>query len=127
MSEVGRARSSLKTANQRIQGVEPDLLLDLSSGAPLLALELSQPELLKLRSELLEEFLAVLEGRQNPVTVAARWDKQGIDRILPWLSGYSAKLSVALTSSPTPLAFTFEQRFTAQESALAITRRSNAR
>ncbi|MCP3870437.1 MAG: DNA polymerase III subunit delta' [Gammaproteobacteria bacterium] len=65
-----------------------DLLLDLASGAPLLALDLADPETLQQRAAMLEEFFAVLTGKQDPLVVAARWDKQEPGRVLSWYSGW---------------------------------------
>jgi DNA polymerase-3 subunit delta' len=78
---------------------DPDLLLDLGSGAPLLALELADPDLLQLRTAMLEEFVSVLEGKQNPVVTAARWDKQDLKRVLAWISGWVIDI-LRLKSTP---------------------------
>jgi len=78
---------------------DPDLLLDLASGAPLLALELADPDLLQLRTTMLGEFVSVLEGKQDPVGIAARWDKQDLKRVLTWISGWVIDI-LRLKSTP---------------------------
>lgn len=72
------------------QGVEgdPDLLLSLAAGAPLKALDLASRETLASRIKLLDEFAAILAQREDPVTVAARWSKLDLGRLLDWYSGW---------------------------------------
>lgn len=72
------------------QGVatDPQLLLALTSGSPLAALELSDPALLAERKKMLDEFTAILNRREDPVAVAARWDKLPLTRTLYWFCGW---------------------------------------
>jgi len=89
---------------------DPDLLLDLASGAPLLALELADPELLQLRKTMLGEFVSVLEGKQNPVDIAARWHKQELKRVLIWISGWIIDILRLKSTSETSTLLNPDQR-----------------
>jgi len=66
------------------------LLLSLASGAPLKARALADPELLGLRIKLLDEFAATLEGKADPVAVAAGWSKLDPALVLGWYNGWLA-------------------------------------
>jgi len=71
---------------------DPELLLDLSSGAPLQAQALDESEALRLRQTMLEEFIGIFNGRAKPVTVAARWCKLDQQQVLHWLSSWIVDL-----------------------------------
>ena len=89
---------------------DPNLLLDLASGAPLLALELADPDLLQLRTAMLEEFVAVLQGKQNPVVVAAQWDRQDIRRVLSWFCGWVIDMLRLKAAPDAPVLLNPDQR-----------------
>jgi DNA polymerase III subunit delta' len=69
-------------------GMDTALLLSLASGAPLKARALADPELLALRVKLLDEFAAIIEGKADPVAVAATWNKLDPSLILGWYNGW---------------------------------------
>ena len=72
------------------QGItaDPRTLLGLTSGSPLSALALSQPEIMQERSQQLSEFLALAKGEQDLTAVAGRWAGLDQTRTLIWLSGW---------------------------------------
>jgi len=78
-----------------------DLLLGLSNGAPLKALELAEGETLQERGQMVDEFYAVLNGEKDPVAVAGRWEKLGIQRVMGWMSGWLIDM-LRMKSSPKP-------------------------
>lgn len=82
-----RRLASQWLVDQGVRG-DPDLLLALASGAPIKALELATEETLASRIKLLGEFAAILAQREDPVTVAARWSKLDLGRLLNWYSGW---------------------------------------
>ncbi len=69
-------------------GKEPALLLDLAGGAPLLAETLVHEEFPQMRTKLLQDLAALSQGREHPVTCAARWKSLGTARALGWLHGF---------------------------------------
>ncbi|MBI3570605.1 MAG: DNA polymerase III subunit delta' [Gammaproteobacteria bacterium] len=64
------------------------LLLDLAGGAPLLAETLAHEEFPSIRATLLQDLAALAQGREHPVTCAARWKSLGTGRALGWLHGF---------------------------------------
>ncbi len=69
-------------------GCEAELLLGLSGGSPLLARRYADPEVLAERARMLDEFVEILEGRQDPVAIAARWEALNLSRVMQWLTGW---------------------------------------
>ncbi len=67
-------------------------LLDMAGGAPLLAETLAREEFPPLRPQLLQDLAALSQGREHPVSCAARWKGLGTGRILGWLHGFVADL-----------------------------------
>ncbi|MHB1141859.1 MAG: DNA polymerase III subunit delta' [Sulfuricaulis sp.] len=67
-------------------------LLDMAGGAPLLAETLAREEFPPLRTQLLQDLAALSQGREHPVSCAARWKGLGTGRILGWLHGFVADL-----------------------------------
>jgi DNA polymerase-3 subunit delta' len=67
----------------------PELLLRLARGAPLRAREIARAEYLELRRQGFARFLAVAEGREDPLAVAASWQSADaatlIEAALGWL------------------------------------------
>ncbi len=77
------------------QGVAPgqaELLLGLTGGAPLAALQLAGDPWLQQREPLLEAFLGLLTGRADAVSLAAEWSKLDVQRLLHWISGWVADM-----------------------------------
>jgi DNA polymerase-3 subunit delta' len=72
----------------RVEAGDPELLLALASGAPLQALQMDKPEVLGQRLGMLDEFCGVIDRKQDPVSVAAKWDKQEPRLVLQWLAGW---------------------------------------
>jgi DNA polymerase-3 subunit delta' len=66
------------------------MLLDLAGGAPLLAETLAREEFPPLRAKLLQDLTALSQGREHPVSCAARWKGLGTGRILGWFHGFAA-------------------------------------
>lgn len=60
----------------------PELLLRLARGAPLRALTLAQADYLELRRQGFAQFLAVAEGREDPLAVAAAWLSKDVPMLL---------------------------------------------
>jgi DNA polymerase III subunit delta' len=69
---------------------ESALLLELAGGAPLLAQTLAREEFPQIRAKLLQDLTALSQGREHPVSCAARWKGLGTGRILGWLHGFAA-------------------------------------
>ncbi len=65
-----------------------EVLLQLAAGAPIKAAELADQELLQQRATMLDEFVALLEDREEPVALAGRWEKMDPELSLHWLSGW---------------------------------------
>lgn len=63
----------------------PDLALALAQGAPLNALALADNEQMAGRQALFEDFSALLEGRGDPLQIAAKWLKLNINLSLYWM------------------------------------------
>ncbi len=74
------------------QQIDPNInaetLLQLAAGAPIRAAQLADKELLQQRVEMLDEFVGLLEDREDPVVVAGKWEKLDPDLYLQWLSGW---------------------------------------
>jgi DNA polymerase-3 subunit delta' len=71
-----------------VDQMDPALLLSLASGAPLRARALADSELLGLRVKLLDEFAAIIEGKADPVAVAASWNRLDPSLVVGWYSGW---------------------------------------
>jgi DNA polymerase-3 subunit delta' len=69
---------------------DPELLLELSAGAPLAALELAGH--LQKRRGLLEALKKLLAGQAEPVALAAEWAAQGAGEVLYWLNNLTMDL-----------------------------------
>lgn len=73
-------------------GSEAARLLDFAGGAPLLAEALARDEFSPLRAKLLQDLASLAQGREHPVSCAARWKGQGAGRIFGWLHGFVSDL-----------------------------------
>lgn len=63
-----------------------DSLLAAAAGAPLKALAWAAAGMPQARRQLLDEVLALLEGRADPVSLADGWQKRDADLLLQWLA-----------------------------------------
>lgn len=73
----------------RQQGLEaPDLLLALSNGAPLAALEGDSSTLLETRSRFMDAFRELLKGQSDPLKVASEWSKEHAAAVIGWLNSW---------------------------------------
>ncbi len=68
------------------------LLLSLAQGAPLLAKEYAENDILPLRQQCFNDWLNVASRRANPVEIAEKWHKQQVSLILFWLISWSTDL-----------------------------------
>jgi DNA polymerase-3 subunit delta' len=72
----------------RVAVNDPALALRLGGGAPLAALAGADPTVLEERSGRLREFVAVAQGRDDPIRVAHAWLASDWGRLLDWLIGW---------------------------------------
>jgi DNA polymerase-3 subunit delta' len=79
------ARRWLET---QTQSGDSGILLQLAAGAPLLALQYADQDILEQRQRMLEEFAAVIEEKLDPVDIAGKWEKLDLSRSLHWISGW---------------------------------------
>jgi DNA polymerase-3 subunit delta' len=104
-AQASRMLATIRSRCQRLQFTPPDnaqalawlaqqgvadgrLLLGMAGGAPLRALALNDDGVLAMRRESLSDFLALLEGRGDAVEIAGRWEKQDLERLFYWMSGW---------------------------------------
>ena len=69
----------------RIHNKDPALALNLSYGAPLLALAYAEESLLAWRQELMRSYVDVVTGQLDPVRAAERWLQGDVAENLRWL------------------------------------------
>jgi DNA polymerase-3 subunit delta' len=81
-------------------GNDSALLLDLAGGAPLLAETLAHEEFPSVRVKLLQDLAALAQGREHPVTCAARWKSLGTGHALGWLHGFVFDLIKVCMGAP---------------------------
>lgn len=63
----------------------PELSLHLAGGAPLTALALAEPSVAQARARCVAQFVAIAEGRENPVKAAEEWLAADWVRLLDWI------------------------------------------
>ncbi|MAR92901.1 MAG: DNA polymerase III subunit delta' [Pseudomonadales bacterium] len=68
-------------------------LLNVASGAPLRALQLDQSQWLGERNTVLQQWLAVLQGKRDPVRTAEGWGQYPILELTTWLLGWQIDLA----------------------------------
>ena len=78
--------------NQVEDDVDGAALLALGDGAPLEALRLYETGGMEARNRLVDLWVGVAEGRENPLTCAANWADLGLPRALHWLSSWTMDL-----------------------------------
>ena len=67
---------------------DTDVLLALSNGAPCLARDLAQSDMLALRQRFFESFVAIWRGQTGTVDSAAWWSKHDMVQAMYWLNGW---------------------------------------
>lgn len=72
--------------------VDAEALLALGEGAPLEALRLSEEGGMAARQTLMQQWIALLDGREDPLAVAAQWKVWGLSRSLQWLNSWVSDL-----------------------------------
>ncbi len=70
------------------QGQDAELLLNLSHGAPLLALNMLDDDLQLQRRSVFKQFCHLLTGSLDPIQVANQWQKYDVWQILSWLQNW---------------------------------------
>jgi len=73
-------------------------LLNVASGAPVRALELNQSEWLGERATVLQQWLAVLSGKRDPVRTADAWTQYPLLDVLAWLLAWQIDLAKLVSS-----------------------------
>ncbi|MGB5734655.1 MAG: DNA polymerase III subunit delta' [Thiohalocapsa sp.] len=68
------------------------LLLRLAHDAPLRVWAVADDQWLELRSDSFRRFLAIAQGREDPVTTAAAWQQQEAALVLEWLGAWISDL-----------------------------------
>ncbi len=71
--------------DQDLPGADADVLLALAGGAPLRAKQLHDAGFLAQRSEWMNDVLQLMEDRQDPLGVAAKWHRSDVAMSLDWL------------------------------------------
>ena len=79
---------ALEWLRQQKVDEQPDALLALAGGAPLLALALARENSLAVRASSFQAWLNVSRQVSDPVSVAELWCKQPCDRVLLWITGW---------------------------------------
>ncbi len=67
---------------------EANALLDLALGAPLLALSMSEQDILDIRKKLVQSIEALFRGIETPVELAKKWQGENIILVLEWLTSW---------------------------------------
>ena len=87
--EIPDRETALGWLSERNAGPRSDIYLRLAGGAPLLALELAQGDVLEERQERFRLFAGMVSGREDPLAVAQHWardqDFKGIRWVRDWL------------------------------------------
>jgi DNA polymerase-3 subunit delta' len=107
VAERGAARAWL---GQQGEYPEPELLLDLAGGAPLMALDLARSGALEERREMLQDWFGIHAGRLDPLPVAERWAGLDGGRVLGWLAGWLIDSLRLAQGAAAPRLFNPDQR-----------------
>lgn len=95
---------ALAWLKDRLSGdVDYETLLSLADGAPLEAVRLHETGSLTMRQTLAQAWLAVAEGRADPLECAASWSEQGLAQATEWLNSWIMDL-IRLKSGIAPAA-----------------------
>ena len=71
---------------------DAEIVLALAQGAPLLALEYAQQDVLSLRNQCFQQWLAVAKRETHPVVVAEQWLKHAESPLLFWITSWVVDL-----------------------------------
>lgn len=71
---------------------DQNLLLAIAGGAPLTALDLAEKGAIAQRDTVFQDVAALVSGEAGPIAVAARWYKQGMRSVVPWLMSFATDL-----------------------------------
>ncbi|WP_428622216.1 DNA polymerase III subunit delta' [Sedimenticola sp.] len=104
-------------------GEDTRLLLSLASGAPLLALKLSQDGTLAERAKMIEELSSILKGSLDPLIIAQRWTGLEQKGVIKWFSGWVIDLIRVKIASESAQIINVDQR----ERLQALARKVNSR
>jgi DNA polymerase-3 subunit delta' len=107
--EVPSHAASLAWLEGKISHGDGATLLALASGAPLLALELDDVELLTARQRMLKQFLELGIRREDPVALAGVWNGFDSQLLLEWLSSWVIDLLRLKTVEEPPHLFNRDQ------------------
>jgi DNA polymerase III subunit delta' len=102
-------QTALDWLADKIRHGEAQTLLDLASGAPLLALTLDNAELLEGRRRLLGQFLSLAQQREDPVSLAQAWSSFDHRLLMEWLAGWIIDLLRLKTTRTPPQLFNGDQ------------------
>jgi DNA polymerase-3 subunit delta' len=83
-------------------GLEPENLLEVAGGAPLVALRYAEGDRWQRRRELAENYDRLLTGRLDPIQAAEQWTQGDLAENLRWLIGWHTDL-LRLKMNPEPL------------------------
>ena len=72
---------------------QADVLLELSGGAPLKALQLNETDAVQIRREILADLQAALIEHADPVKLAEKWQKHDAVEVLAWLLFLFSKMA----------------------------------
>lgn len=96
---------ALEWLKQELAGTsdQPDLelLLALSSGAPLKALTMLEEDKLTSRRELLQDLSALFQRQSDPVAIAEKWFKNDLENSLEWVTSWTGDI-IQLKMAPNP-------------------------
>lgn len=107
--QVPPQKASLAWLEGKLSNSDGATLLALASGAPLLALELDDSELLAARERMLKQFLALGSSQGDPVALAGNWNGFDGRLLLEWLSGWVIDLLRLKTAAQPPHLFNQDQ------------------
>ncbi len=92
---------ALAWLRERLSGdVDAEALLALAEGAPLAALRLNEEGGLAARQSLARQWAGLLEGREDPLAVAAQWKSWGLTCSLQWLNSWVTDLIRLKSAGP---------------------------
>ena len=81
-----------------ISAEQAALLLDLAAGAPLQALATHAEQGLEARQQRWQQWQGLLQGREDPLALAAQWSKESDQTTLVWMQGWISDM-IRISSS----------------------------